>query len=742
MLFSQTVWFVNGNATGANNGTNWDNAFLTIEDAVNAANAGDEIWVSYTFNYKMSPTNDKSQHIIISKNLALYGGFAGTESTKLERSTIFKTAISGDIGIQGDQSDNSYTAFRNTSSLLLDGFRFFFFNSDNASATSFGIIISDTAATTTLRNCDFDLNKGGSKGTSLSVYKNSQTSLLSCAIFSNNTSGTMIAYRDNAKVTIEQSKFQNNGSNNAALPLIYGFQNGLGNVYAEEYLISVRGTEFSGNKGGYFYSFFGSAQFFDCDFYTENSMSQSFYLNSNEGNFKFDSSYFTGTFPNQFIYSYTKTLRISNSTLNNGNNNTFSLCYFSGQESRISNCNFNNLRGSNPIYLYASKSATIEKTNFNTGNASSYFINVNAPKCYLTGNVYKMISSSLGNYIDADSMFIKSCTFENLTHIPTPLNYVTFSLIDSSVFQYINISQPLFYNTNTVVIKNTTIKSGNQSPVNPGAAFILANWGGDATLLNSHIEQLGTSGDLISNSGKLVVFGSIFKMLTPAKSVIQNSKDLYVYNCNFVDMSRPVVFNDTIYSSGDKSIKFELVNSIVYSSNDSLIANNVRPGFYNSVISNCVSNRLTLAGSNISGGSTVLYEDFYGNVTHPLLTDLGRTIPDLTNYSVFDIEGNNRLNNQIDIGAIEFAGTINSLVAHHDQKNSFFLHPNPTIDLVNVEVNENGKIEIFDYKGQRVLEHLVLEGTNAIDLQNLSSGVYKMRISSGTSAQMVSVLKL
>jgi hypothetical protein len=742
MLSAQTIWYVNGNATGTNSGVSWSNAFTTIQSAVSAANSGDEIWVAYTSTYKLTSSADRGVYLSNSKPLSLFGGFVGTETSRLQRSTSIKTLISGDIGIQGDQSDNSYSAIKNTSSLAIDGFRFSFFNSDFGSATSYGVIVSDTNSVTTIRNCEFDANLGGGKGTCVSAHKNSQTTLISCALYSNNTIGSIVGYRDNARVSIEQCNFQNNGSSSASLSLIYGLQNGMGNSIATDNLISVRSTNFSGNKGGFFYTFFGSAQFDDCDFYAENSLAQAFYHYCPDGNLSIDSSYFSGTFPSQFLYCYTKSLSLTNTTLQNASNINFSFCYFSGQDCTISNCSFNNLRSSTPIYLYSSGMSKIEKTVFNTGNAGSYLMNISAPKLYLTDNTYQMITATLGNYLDIDSMFVSGCTFENLMHIPLPLNNVTFALIDSSVFQQFNISQPLFSTTTKVIIKNTTVKSANQSPANPGAPFVLANWGGGAVVINSKFDQLGTKGDLIANSGKLVIFGSMFSSLTPLKSIIQNSKELKVYNCNFIDLTRPIIFNDTVYSSGDKSIQLELVNSIVYSTNDSLVANKVRPGFYTELISNCITNRATLVGTNVTASSAILYQDFYASNAHPQLTDLGVTIPNLSNYSVLDIDGNNRVNNLIDIGAIEFLGNISSINPSSNSSERILPSPNPSSDLVTIELKENARIEILDMRGQVLETYSLQKGTNSISLMHLASGTYQLRILTERTSEVVSVVKM
>jgi len=72
------IIYVDQNAPGGtNNGTSWGTAFLKIQDAVDAAKAGDEVWVAKG-TYDAGAT-------VNGKPLAFYGGFAGTETVRGQR---------------------------------------------------------------------------------------------------------------------------------------------------------------------------------------------------------------------------------------------------------------------------------------------------------------------------------------------------------------------------------------------------------------------------------------------------------------------------------------------------------------------------------------------------------------------------------------------------------------------------------------------------------------------------------
>lgn len=74
------VWFVKSGASG--DGTSWDSAFASIQDAVDAAYAagGGEVWVAAG-----SYTGSTDPVLLMRENTAIYGGFVGTEAARAER---------------------------------------------------------------------------------------------------------------------------------------------------------------------------------------------------------------------------------------------------------------------------------------------------------------------------------------------------------------------------------------------------------------------------------------------------------------------------------------------------------------------------------------------------------------------------------------------------------------------------------------------------------------------------------
>jgi hypothetical protein len=127
-----TQIFVDTNATGNNNGTSWNDAYLKFQDALNDTNLVQikEIWVAKGTYYPDEGINttddDRTSTFKIPDSVKVYGGFAGTETNLSQRNFfINETILSGDIDSVPDSQNNAYNVvtFINVSNqTLLDGF--------------------------------------------------------------------------------------------------------------------------------------------------------------------------------------------------------------------------------------------------------------------------------------------------------------------------------------------------------------------------------------------------------------------------------------------------------------------------------------------------------------------------------------------------------------------------------------------------------------------------------------------
>ncbi len=114
------VIYVNHAAAGVNNGSSWSDAYVSLEDGLSSAAFGDEIWVASGTYYPVrqadrndptATTADPRDAVFwIPRGVQIYGGFSGAETAVDQRPAILNHSIlSGDIGISGDDSDNSYS---------------------------------------------------------------------------------------------------------------------------------------------------------------------------------------------------------------------------------------------------------------------------------------------------------------------------------------------------------------------------------------------------------------------------------------------------------------------------------------------------------------------------------------------------------------------------------------------------------------------------------------------------------
>jgi len=120
-----TILYVKWDATGANNGNSWMDAYTDLQSAFSAASGGNEIWVA-AGTYRPTAGTDRSISFTLKNNVVIFGGFVGTETARTQRDPSSNiTTLSGDIGVVGNNSDNSYHVVigSNTNrATILDGF--------------------------------------------------------------------------------------------------------------------------------------------------------------------------------------------------------------------------------------------------------------------------------------------------------------------------------------------------------------------------------------------------------------------------------------------------------------------------------------------------------------------------------------------------------------------------------------------------------------------------------------------
>jgi hypothetical protein len=188
---STTRLYVNGSATGANNGLSWADAYTDANDAfINAAD-NDEIWIA-AGTYKPHATNRTIFFTVDKENLKIYGGFVGTETTLSQRDFRANvTNLSGDIG-QATTGDNSYHVLyiekngTNIDGITISDGNAFGQGNDNSGG---GIFKLRPVNSLTIKNCIIKYNFANNAAGIIAEYESAGGDLdIDNCVFDNNVS--------------------------------------------------------------------------------------------------------------------------------------------------------------------------------------------------------------------------------------------------------------------------------------------------------------------------------------------------------------------------------------------------------------------------------------------------------------------------------------------------------------------------------------------------------------------------
>lgn len=202
--------YVKPGGNDSNTGTSWSQAYQTLQKAIEVAVAGDEIWLASGTYYptkdnagSSSPADARAKTFFINKNIAIYGGFNGTESSLTQRNWRTNIAIlSGDLGTVGDDSDNAYHVVYIqgvSGSMLLDGVAITKGKASGsiggASGLGGGILVYATDGATSepaINNCRIysNLATGGGGVGVVSITSGSSLPTFTNCLFENNVAST------------------------------------------------------------------------------------------------------------------------------------------------------------------------------------------------------------------------------------------------------------------------------------------------------------------------------------------------------------------------------------------------------------------------------------------------------------------------------------------------------------------------------------------------------------------------
>jgi autotransporter-associated beta strand protein len=223
-LLDGRVLFVDFDAAALHNGSSWQNAFASLQDALAVATSGDEIRVAQGVYPPTTVVGNRGATFQLVSGVALKGGFAGWGATNPDARDVqaFPTILSGDLS--GDDGpnfarnvDNSYhvvTASGVGATAVLDGFTIAAGKADDGgpgSPVNAGAgIFNDTGSPTIIR-CTLRDNYASWEGGAMFNWHNANPTLTNCTIINNRSNaGGGVFNRDHSNPTLINCLVANN----------------------------------------------------------------------------------------------------------------------------------------------------------------------------------------------------------------------------------------------------------------------------------------------------------------------------------------------------------------------------------------------------------------------------------------------------------------------------------------------------------------------------------------------------
>jgi predicted outer membrane repeat protein len=217
------VIYVDHKAAGAANGSSWSNAFVDLQQAFAVAHAGDQIWAAAGTYKPDGGTLDPKKRFDLPSGVAVYGGFAGGETSISQRDIAAnETVLTGDLlGNDGpnqlNYADNSYQlvqAVNVSAGTRLDGLTLADANGANPSVGSQAGGLYVVGGSIAVASCTFRGNYQVFGSAGMAVESGGVATVTDCTFLANNTSvasaGGAMHFLTGSNVRVTRSRFLGN----------------------------------------------------------------------------------------------------------------------------------------------------------------------------------------------------------------------------------------------------------------------------------------------------------------------------------------------------------------------------------------------------------------------------------------------------------------------------------------------------------------------------------------------------
>ena len=332
------IIYVDTDATGADNGSSWSDAYNYLQDALNSAMVTDEIRIAkgtYRPDQGAGITpGDRYATFQLVNGVTVNGGYAGFGQSNPDARNIelYETILSGDLaGNDGvnfaNNTENSYqvvTGSGTDATAVLDGFTITAGNANGPGIYRYGSGVYNDQGAPALANCTLRENWASSGGGG-GMYNTGTPSLTNCTFINNWPDGMdnydsnptltgctftgnfKAMHNDNSSPMLTGCEFSNNNRgmyNYFSSPKLTGCTftqnsstgNG-GGMYNEEANPVLTDCDFIGNSaglGGAIYDFNTSAMLTNCTFTENYASSHSGAMRNFKSNAVFNDCIFTG----------------------------------------------------------------------------------------------------------------------------------------------------------------------------------------------------------------------------------------------------------------------------------------------------------------------------------------------------------------------------------------------------------------------------------------------------------------